>query len=49
MSNGLEQKRNMEDKHINWQVPTWCSIAIIISIACDSDVNILRYQQICYM
>lgn len=48
MSTGLEQKRNMENKHVNRQVPTWCSIEIIISIVHDSDVNIiLLYQQKC--
>lgn len=48
MITGLERKRNMENKHVNRQVPTWCSIEIIISIVHDSDVNInLLYQQIC--
>lgn len=48
MNTGLEQKRNMENKHINRQVPTWCSIEIITSTVHDSDANSnLLYQQIC--
>ena len=48
MSTGLEQKRNMENKHVNRQVPTWCFTEMMISIVYDPDVNInLLYQQIC--
>lgn len=39
MSSGLEQKRNMENEHINRQMPTRCSIEIVISAVHDSDVN----------